>query len=335
MMNELLRFPRPLMAPDEGGGSVAPASSPSASGGGSTPPSPASSTPPSPGTGAASPSGTESVQKSTSDKGGLRDASDSGGEFAIPDLGMDDLDTIEIPAEETSPSPTPAAEPPPSAPTAEVTAPKTPTQKEPGPQEPTPPVPTEPQKSPEVRMDSPGELAQLLNQNRDKLIQDLATSHFALSPQEVEALQEDAVTAIPRLLAKTHIDAVSTALTHMANLVPKMIEFHMRSTRANEKAQKAFFDANPGLDPTKHGNEVTRLARLYRAANPGASLDDVIRDVGAMAMTTLKVTPPAAPVGKSNGGSPPPFVPAVNSGRGGPPQPVPENPWSGLGRDFD
>ena len=110
----------------------------------------------------------------------------------------------------------------------------------------------------------------------------------------------------------------------------------IRARVANAFAEGEFFRAHPALNKQAHGRDVERLARLYRSANPNATLQEVIRDVGAMAIQTLKLTP--QPSAKPNGARPhasPSFVPAVGGGAKGPPQQPEVNPWAGLGMDFD
>lgn len=316
------------MAPEEGGGSAPQSGSPSSDGGSASPPTPSTPTPP--------PSSATPAPQSHSPSGGLKDA-ESDTDFVIPDFGGEDLDVVEIPADSASSEDATTTAPVPLE-VAPAVVPPAPDGQKPAtvPQEstaaqPQPPVPA----APDVPND-PGQLAQMLNQNRDSVIDALAKGPFALTPQEVEMLQEDAVKAVPRLLARTHLDAVSTALNHISNLVPRMIELHMRVKNANTDAKNEFFKANPVLDPRLHGKDVERLARLYRAANPNAALADVIRDVGALAVQTLKLTPQApTPTPKPNGASPQPFVPAMGGSPKGPPQQAEVSPWEGLGIEFD
>lgn len=310
-------FPQPLFAPEGADGGVAAPTAPEAA----TAPTPSSGSP---------------APESSSPTGGLKDAAqETGNEFTIPDLtSLDDLEEIVVPATREPPQPTPPVEaaPKPDAPVPpqpQAEAPKAPEQ-----QQQTGQQQTQPQEAAPPTEAEPASLAQMLQTHRDALISEMATKHFALSPQEVEALQDDAVTAVPKLLAKVHLDAVSTALNHMATLVPKMIEAHARVTEANNKAKNSFFDAWPALKGKEA--EVARMAGIYRQMNPQAKLDDVIRDVGPIVMSQLKMSPQPMTNG-STASQPKPaaFTPAVGGVAAIPSSPPAPDPWSGLGMDFD
>jgi len=334
MTLELFRLPCPILAPDEGGGTPSAASSSYAGGSDASAPSGASSDPSDGGT--PTPSGAkESAPTSTPAGGGLTDDSGDGAEdFSALGADLDDIEIPEVVVEATPPVVDAAPAPSPAPQTPPVVEPKPPSeagsqQQPPAAAEPAKPVEAEP-----TLPSDPGPLARALQEKRAEVIDQLANTHYKLTPEEVTALQTDAVAAVPKLFAKAHVDLVSTFMTHMANLVPKMIDTHIQLTKASSEAEDAFYKANPALDKAQHGSEVTRLANLYRQANPKASLDDMIRDVGTMAVTTLKITPSAPTPPKPNGAKPAPFVPAAPGG-GGPTQPPPDNPWDGLGRDFD
>lgn len=79
---------------------------------------------------------------------------------------------------------------------------------------------------------------------------------------------------------------------------------------------------------------------MYRQANPGIPLDQLIAEVGPMVMATLKIAQgapaPAAQLAAPalpRGGTP--FRPAVNGGGGAPIAQEAANPWSGLGVNYD
>lgn len=321
-----LHLPMPLYSPEgaeSGSSSSAPPSAASPTPDAGAAPTPA--TPSTPSNGAA--------PQSTSATGGLRDA-ESDTDFVIPDFGESDLDhEVVIPAQAQTPQPpVPETPAPPQQPAPEVKAPEAPVEanKEPQGQDQQPaPQPAAPNEL------GPAELSQQILQNRGQLIDAMAKEHFALSEQEVNELNDDAVKAVPKLLARTYLDAVSTMLQHVATIVPRQIEMQGRITEANNAAKNKFFEAWPALKGKDQ--EVARMASMYRRMNPQATLDDMIRDVGPIVMTQLKIVPPPTTNGQPAKPQPTPaFTPALGGGTTIPlGNPAPENPWAGLGADYD
>jgi hypothetical protein len=105
---------------------------------------------------------------------------------------------------------------------------------------------------------------------------------------------------------------------------------------STQKRQAAFYSKWPDLNPDKHGEIVNRYARIYRDANPSATFDQMVEDLGPMVMVAAKVVPGASQAAAPNGagsngkGRPPsPFKPAVG-GPASPPKPPEVNEWAGL-----
>jgi hypothetical protein len=168
----------------------------------------------------------------------------------------------------------------------------------------------------------------------------LAQTKFALSEDDIKALDTDAASAVPRLLARVFVESQVSMQKFLAQAVPGMMKKYNTVTSANDSAEKKFFDAHKALnmnDP-KHRETTVRIASLYRQANPGIPLDQLIAEVGPMVMASLKIngtlTPVAqgAPVGPRGGAA---FRPAVNGGGGLSPTAEPPNEWAGLGRNYD
>jgi hypothetical protein len=285
--------------------------------------------------------------------------------FALPDdfdAYVDEGEAIEIPSEGTaeptegSPGSTTSQQAEPVASGASPTGqqPKSPaggTQQPPQtgegqqPQQATPPQqPTEEGAPP--RIYSPAELAQTLGQNRDRMIDALAQQKFALSPEEIQALDVDAVGVLPKIMARVYFEGQVNSLQQIANMVPRMVE-HVANTRiAESDSERAFFEAWPNIDSrnVEHMKVVTQLSNSFRQMNPRASRDDAIKYVGQAATAFLNLPTPQR---NSNGGQPPrgngpsrrtpPFAPA-QGGRAQPPAgtpTAPTNPFDGLGVHFD
>lgn len=253
----------------------------------------------------------------------------------------DDLDaTIEIPSQ-TAATP-PAGE----APAAPAEAPLVPT-----PEPPKPPTPAAqpPQEQPAAQpaatpapaqadLTSPQGLVQQLAVHRDAVLDGLAADRFKLSPEEIKAVDTDAVAAIPRIMARTYYEAMQSTLLHINNMVPQMVLNTIRAQRASDQIEDAFYGQFKALDRLKHGGDVQTFAKMMRATNPKITQQDLFAMVGAAVMGKYGLqNVPAAPGG--NGATPrtpqpPPFVPAP-PGASVKVIPEPESPWAGLGKDFD
>lgn len=168
------------------------------------------------------------------------------------------------------------------------------------------------------------------------MITQLADTMYALTPEEQTALEENALGAIPRLLAKTHVRAMQTALQMLSQHVPAMITRHADVMKKHQANEDKFYARWTGLDKAKHGEVVTRLAVLYRKMNPNATLEQLVEDVGPMAAMQLKIAPmaaggvqtPGAPAGVRPP-QPTPFQP-VGSTAGAIATGAPDDPWGVL-----
>lgn len=197
------------------------------------------------------------------------------------------------------------------------------------------------------RIYTPGELASQLGQNRETMIDALASQKFQLSPKEIEQLEVDAVGVLPKIMARVYFDATVNGLQQMANMVPRMVE-HVVQTRLTEtQAESDFHSEWPNIDRNnaQHMNVVAQLANSFRQMNPGASKADAIRYVGQAATSFLGLQMPqrgngagrpaaAAPARRTS----PPFAPAAATGmRPMPGQETarPQNPFDGMGMNFD
>lgn len=325
---------RMFFAPDDGGGSASASASPPSSSGGDAGGAVPSSSPAGGSDGGSSPPSSPPAP----------DAAPSTPEPANPWEGlgsMDDLDHIEVPAAPpaapvvpppAAPVPPPAATPPEVAPAAPAATPPSPAQPEPQAQPPAPLSPSD-----------PVAIANAMEANRNDVIAHLATSKFALSPEDIQELETDVVSAVPKIMSRVFFETQVAMQKFLAQAVPGMVKQYQTVTKANDDAESKFFEAHKalGLDKSnaQHRATAIRLASLYRQANPTMSLDQLIAEVGPVVAAAVRANaPPAQPstpaaAMQPRGGTP--FRPAVNGGGGAPPVAEPENPWAGLGQNFD
>jgi hypothetical protein len=161
-----------------------------------------------------------------------------------------------------------------------------------------------------------------------------AQNIFALSKEDAEALELNAVEVIPKLMGRVQVEALKGAANLLRNFVPQMIAQEVeRITGTKAKAEEAlneFYSANPHLNAKDHGATVDKWAKAYRAANPQASRKEAIEYVGRAVSFEHNLAPGAVPAPKA----PPPFTPARPGGR----QPIQQqevDPFAGLDQDFD
>ena len=189
-------------------------------------------------------------------------------------------------------------------------------------------------------------MAAAMEQNAPALIEHLASTRFALSQEEMQAIETDAVGAIPKLLARVHLESHIAMQKYLAQAVPGMIQRHTQVSTANSEAENKFFDTHKaaGLDKNnpQHRAAAVRVAKMYRQMYPQASLDQLISDIGPMVAKAVGAQASAQTPQPQVPGQPPivaqPFRPAVNGGGGAIPQPnaqIAGDDWSGLGQEFD
>jgi hypothetical protein len=300
----------PLFSPpDEGGGGAAPASG----SGQASPTSDVSSTP-------SSPEGGDDFSGLTD--GGRFDEDEVSVELPLPDAHSEGsgVPKAEVPAK--------APEAPPPGPKPEVQ--QKPPEAQPSPKEPIPPAPSETAKS----------LPDLLTENREGLIEALASERFALSPAEVEALEADAVGVVPKLLSKVYLDAFTNITNYVMNSLPSIIDHHLKMSKAHDEAENAFYSRFSTLDRAKHGGDVVSFAKAFRSSGQSMSNEDFLAMVGAAVMAKHGLTAVAAPPG-ANGVKPAPkpqpqapFSPAP-SGASPARVVVEKDEWGGLDHVMD
>lgn len=253
--------------------------------------------------------------------------------FEFPSDVIDDgLAAEEVESIAPTPAPAPPSQDPAPAPAAaapQVTEP----------QAPSAPTGTTP---PSLTPADPMAIARVMRENEPALVEHLAQTEFALSPEDIQGLEEDAVAYTPKLLARTYVRMQQNMMAQLARVVPAMLTAHQEVSKRSEKSENAFFERWPGLKKEEFLPEVRRAAQMYRRMNPQASREEMIDELGQILSIKLKVpltgvpTPrPAVPNGQPRAvQTTPPFRPAM----GGPaavPTPQEADPWAGLGQDFE
>lgn len=254
-----------------------------------------------------------------------------------------DLDDVEViaepPAAPQQPAATkpaaPAPAPAPAAPAAPQAAPAA-----------QPAAEAAPAPSPQGALD-PTNLDQWLqgmNTHKAALMDHLAAQVFTLSDQEKAALDTDAVGAIPKIMARVHLEAVQAAMQNIHQIVPALVNKMLATRARSEEADNEFYGAWKQLNRAEHGAKVRAYAGLFRNANPQATRAQAIQAVGRMVCAELGIpfagTPQPAPAAPGNGAAAPaprpvPFAPARPGTSAPTLTPIEESPFAGMGRDYD
>lgn len=260
-------------------------------------------------------------------------------DFSALGMPMDDDDVLIIPDTPTTPPPAPVApEVPPATaqPAAQPPAAK-PTAAPPAEQ--TPKTAQAPAPSAAAVKDDPEGLVTRLSEHREAIIDGLAAERFRLSEQEINTVTADPAAAVPRLLARAYFESTQASLLHMQNFVPKLVVSLMRDLKEYDDVENRFYSSHKPLEKAKHDPDVRQFARAFRAANPRITEAELFPMVAyaVMAKHGLMNQPQAQQPAQQNGRAPatPSFVPA-RPGVGGARVTVTEdNPFMGLGRNFD
>lgn len=167
---------------------------------------------------------------------------------------------------------------------------------------------------------------------------------FKLTEEEIAELDINPVAALQKAQARTYVNTLRYMHNHLESELPKLIQAGVQEAMANQAVQtetrtkvtsmlKSQF---PSIDPAnpQHAEALSVYTRMYRQANPQATLEQVIQDVGTMVTHKLKLT--ATPVIQPMAKAAPTFAPATGAtqnGTGG--APPPDNPFAGLASNFD
>lgn len=153
-------------------------------------------------------------------------------------------------------------------------------------------------------------LAQQFDQNREKIIDLVAEHTYKLSDKEVEQVLSEPDKAIPKLLARAHVNAVSGVLQHVAQQIPNVVHGLMQAQSRFADLENKFYAQWPQLDRTKHNDQIVQLTRAYRQLNPEASFEEVSKVVGSQAVVLLNLQNAQRPAVPARPSMQVPFSPA-------------------------
>lgn len=151
-------------------------------------------------------------------------------------------------------------------------------------------------------------------QQREQVINEVA-ENYKLSDEEADKLLENPNEVLPNLAGRLFTDVYEAAIKSVQQQLPQMLTQHEQQKEAVRKSADEFYSRWPKL----RGREadIEPIARAYRQANPNATREQMMRDVGAQAHWALGIPvedstpepsnqPPPAPAGTGTSGGPAP-----------------------------
>lgn len=171
--------------------------------------------------------------------------------------------------------------------------------------------------------------------NAEKL---LAENHYALPQETLDEIADNPAVALPKLMARVYLDAVTASTNVLIQNLPAILE-NTLGYRDNAKKLEDQFDSEwKGL--AKHRDKVIQIGQVYRQLNPKATAEEFTRDVGAQAAFALGLTlevakGSAAPaVAPRTGPTAPHRPPGAAAHQVGQPA-QPDNQFTALALDID
>lgn len=166
------------------------------------------------------------------------------------------------------------------------------------------PVPQEP--DPQTTFN---ELSRQLDENLGAFQNALAERVYTISDKDLDELQTNPKAVYAQMMAKVHINAVSSVMRTVAQQMPVVVAGMLQAQARNSEAEGRFWAAYPQLnkgDPHQR-QLVGRIARTVRAMNPNMPEADMVRMTGAQAVVMLGLQ--GAPVARAPQAPPPPQMP--------------------------
>lgn len=177
-------------------------------------------------------------------------------------------------------------------------------------------------------------------QRRQQVVENLS-QNYQLSDEQADQLLEDPNKVIPQLLAEAHTNAYEAVMRQLQETLPSMMEQVETQRQQRQSAEEQFFSRWPKLK--NHRDRVAQLAKAYRQANPKATTEQLIQDVGAQAHIALGIHPSeesegqgkkdAEPSGPKGGYAPAPGA-AASTGAETRPANEPRNEFEALHEEW-
>jgi len=192
-----------------------------------------------------------------------------------------------------------------------------------------PPAATPPAsgQSPALDLYDPAVLAQGILSNEQATIDHVAATMFALTPEEVQALETDTVGTVQRLCARTFVKTNANMLMQLSKLIPTMIQRGLEDTKRATTNEDSFYAAWPQLNKAQHRDIVNRYGVAFRQMNPNVSKEEMINLLGPLVMMAAKIPFTGTPAPVAGGTAQPQVHPAAGSPPAASVRPPPQSPF--------
>jgi hypothetical protein len=191
--------------------------------------------------------------------------------------------------------------------------------------------PVEQQAQPQQPQISQEELQKQLEAQRAQVLEQLS-KQFPISQEDADLLVTSPEQVMPKLAANLFLRTYEAVMQGVRQQMPQMMMVATQMQEQKTTLENEFYSKWEGLDRQKHGELVNRYGMVYLQANPGASREDFIRDVGASAMVALGL--PFQQMQQPAPQTPPPVQPSAPVARPAAPN-GPKNQFEALAADFE
>jgi hypothetical protein len=152
-------------------------------------------------------------------------------------------------------------------------------------------------------------LAQALESQREVFVKALAGQKYKFSQQDMERFNTEPDVFIAEVAARVQVQTTESLMRVMWQQLPKLINSTVQKQVADDRAENAFWSANPDLARDKHKQLVDTTGALFRKQFPQADEATFHKNVGAMVRGALGMVALAAQSQGGNGhGRPQPQV---------------------------
>jgi hypothetical protein len=152
-----------------------------------------------------------------------------------------------------------------------------------------------------------------------------------MSEDEATAVLVEPQKLLPQMFARAHLEITQNVLGTLAQALPGVVLGVQSAQRQQVELEDQFFQAWPTLDRKADYAEVMNLARVYRSQFPNTPVEEMVKQVGAMAVVRLGKLPAAtAPQQQQASPAAQAYRPAVGVPSAVQPAVQSDNPWEGI-----
>lgn len=133
-------------------------------------------------------------------------------------------------------------------------------------------------------------LGRMIEENRQAFTNALAEKAYQLSPEDLAELDTNPAKVISQVAARVHVQATESLMKVFSQQMPVYVNQLVQAQAVNAEREGRFWQANPGLNRSLHGDIVRSIASWYRDHNPNFTEAEFTQTVGNMAMARLGLT---------------------------------------------